>query len=44
MVDEHGKKIILLVASLSSFLVPFAGSSVIISPPVMTLQFPRRDQ
>jgi sugar phosphate permease len=39
MVDEHGKKIILLVASLSSFLVPFTGSSIIVALPSMALQF-----
>jgi EmrB/QacA subfamily drug resistance transporter len=39
MVDEHEKKIILLVASLSSFLVPFTGSSITVALPAMAAQF-----
>jgi EmrB/QacA subfamily drug resistance transporter len=39
MVDEHEKKIILLVASLSSFLVPYTGSSITIALPAMAAQF-----
>lgn len=39
MVDERGKKIILLVASLSSFLVPFTASSIVVALPAMALQF-----
>jgi EmrB/QacA subfamily drug resistance transporter len=39
MVDEREKKIILLVASLSSFLVPFTGSSITVALPSMAAQF-----
>jgi EmrB/QacA subfamily drug resistance transporter len=39
MIDEHEKKIILLVASLSSFLVPFTGSSITVALPSMAAQF-----
>ena len=39
MVDEREKKIILLVASLSSFLVPFTGSSITVALPAMASQF-----
>jgi EmrB/QacA subfamily drug resistance transporter len=39
MVDEREKKIILLVASLSSFLVPYTGSSITIALPAMAAQF-----
>ena len=39
MVDEHGKKIILLVASLSSFLVPYTASSITVALPAMAAQF-----
>ncbi len=39
MVDEHGKKIILLVASLSSFLVPYTASSIMVALPAMAAQF-----
>src|SRR5512137_2071390 len=39
MVDEREKKIILLVASLSSFLVPFTGSSITVALPAMAIQF-----
>jgi len=39
MVDEREKKIILLVASLSSFLVPFTGSSITVALPSMAGQF-----
>jgi EmrB/QacA subfamily drug resistance transporter len=39
MVDEREKKIILLVASLSSFLVPYTGSSITVALPAMASQF-----
>jgi EmrB/QacA subfamily drug resistance transporter len=39
MVDEREKKIILLVASLASFLVPFTGSSITVALPAMATQF-----
>lgn len=39
MIDEREKKIILLVASLSSFLVPYTGSSIIVALPAMAAQF-----
>jgi MFS family permease len=39
MVDEREKKIILLVASLSSFLVPFTGSSITVALPAMASHF-----
>jgi hypothetical protein len=39
-VDEREKTIILLVASLSSFLVPFTGSAITIALPPMAAQFP----
>jgi len=39
MVDEREKKIILLVASLSSFLVPFTSSSITVALPAMASQF-----
>jgi len=39
MIDEREKKIILLVASLSSFLVPFTGSSITVALPAMASQF-----
>ena len=39
MIDEREKKIILLVASLSSFLVPFMGSSITVALPSMATQF-----
>jgi MFS family permease len=39
MVDEHGKKTILLVASLSSFLVPYTASSITVALPAMAAQF-----
>jgi len=39
MVDEREKKTILLVASLSSFLVPFTGSSITVALPAMASQF-----
>jgi MFS family permease len=39
MIDEREKKIILLVASLSSFLVPFTGSSITVALPAMAGQF-----
>src|SRR5665647_10041 len=39
MVDELEKKIILLVASLASFLVPYTGSSITVALPAMAAQF-----
>jgi len=39
MAGEREKKIILLVASLSSFLVPFTGSSITVALPAMAAQF-----
>jgi len=39
MVDEQEKKIILLVASLASFLVPYTGSSITVALPAMAAQF-----
>jgi MFS family permease len=39
MVGEREKRIILLVASLSSFLVPFTGSSITVAIPAMASQF-----
>jgi EmrB/QacA subfamily drug resistance transporter len=39
MIDDRGKKIILLVASLSSFLVPFTSSSITVALPAMAAQF-----
>ncbi len=39
MVDEREKKIILLVASLASFLVPYTGSSITVALPAMAAQF-----
>ena len=39
MVDEREKKIILLVTSLSSFLVPYTGSSIMVALPAMAAQF-----
>jgi EmrB/QacA subfamily drug resistance transporter len=39
MVDEREKKIILLVASLASFLVPYTGSSITVALPAMATQF-----
>jgi EmrB/QacA subfamily drug resistance transporter len=39
MVDAREKKIILLVASLSSFLVPYTGSSITVALPAMAGQF-----
>jgi EmrB/QacA subfamily drug resistance transporter len=39
MVDEREKKIILLVAALSSFLVPYTGSSITVALPAMAAQF-----
>jgi len=39
MVDEREKQIILLVASLSSFLVPYTGSSITVALPAMAAQF-----
>jgi EmrB/QacA subfamily drug resistance transporter len=39
MVDEREKKVILLVASLASFLVPYTGSSITIALPAMAAQF-----
>lgn len=39
MVDEREKKVILLVACLASFLVPFTGSSITVALPAMAAQF-----
>jgi EmrB/QacA subfamily drug resistance transporter len=39
MVDEREKKVILLVASLASFLVPYTGSSITVALPAMAAQF-----
>jgi EmrB/QacA subfamily drug resistance transporter len=39
MIDDREKKIILLVASLSSFLVPYTGSSITVALPAMASQF-----
>jgi MFS family permease len=39
MADVREKKIILLVASLASFLVPYTGSSITIALPAMAAQF-----
>ncbi len=39
MAGERERKVILLVASLSSFLVPFTGSSITIALPAMAAQF-----
>lgn len=39
MIDEREKKIILLVASLSSFIVPYTGSSIIVALPAMAARF-----
>jgi EmrB/QacA subfamily drug resistance transporter len=39
MIDDRGKKVILLVVSLSSFLVPFTGSSITVALPAMAAQF-----
>jgi MFS family permease len=39
MVDEREKKVILLVACLASFLVPFTGSSITVALPAIAAQF-----
>jgi EmrB/QacA subfamily drug resistance transporter len=39
MVDEREKKVILLVACLASFLVPFTGSSITVALPAIAVQF-----
>ena len=39
MIHEREKKIILIVASLSSFLVPYTGSSITVALPAMASQF-----
>jgi EmrB/QacA subfamily drug resistance transporter len=39
MISEREKKIILLVASLASFLVPYTGSSITVALPAMATQF-----
>jgi EmrB/QacA subfamily drug resistance transporter len=39
MIEDREKKIILLVASLSSFLVPYTGSSITVALPAMASQF-----
>lgn len=39
MIDNREKKIILIVASLASFLVPYTGSSITVALPAMASQF-----
>jgi EmrB/QacA subfamily drug resistance transporter len=39
MIDRREKKVILLVACLASFLVPFTGSSITVALPAMAAQF-----
>jgi len=39
MIDECEKKIILMVACLASFLVPYTGSSITVALPAMAAQF-----
>jgi len=39
MIDAREKKIILIVAALASFLVPFTGSSITVALPAMAAQF-----
>jgi len=39
MIDSREKKIILIVASLASFLVPYTGSSITVALPAMASQF-----
>jgi EmrB/QacA subfamily drug resistance transporter len=39
MVDEREKKVILLVACLASFLVPYTGSSITVALPAIATQF-----
>ena len=39
MVDEREKKVILLVACLASFLVPYTGSSITVALPAIAAQF-----
>ena len=39
MVDKREKKVILLVASLASFLVPYTGSSITVALPALAAQF-----
>ena len=39
MDDKREKNIILLVASLASFLVPYTGSSITVALPAMAVQF-----
>jgi EmrB/QacA subfamily drug resistance transporter len=39
MIDDREKKIILIVAALSSFLVPYTGSSITVALPAMAAQF-----
>jgi MFS family permease len=39
MADEREKKVILIVASLASFLVPYTGSSITVALPAIGTQF-----
>lgn len=39
MIDDREKKLILIVAALSSFLVPYTGSSITVALPAMAAQF-----
>lgn len=39
MIDNREKRLILIVASLSSFLVPYTGSSITVALPAMAAQF-----
>jgi len=39
MIDDREKKIILIVAALASFLVPYTGSSITVTLPAMAAQF-----
>lgn len=39
MIDDREKKLILIVAALSSFLVPYTGSSITVALPAMAGQF-----
>jgi EmrB/QacA subfamily drug resistance transporter len=39
MIDDREKRLILVVAALSSFLVPYTGSSITVALPAMAVQF-----
>src|SRR5512136_439363 len=39
MIDNREKRLILIVAALSSFLVPYTGSSITVALPAMAAQF-----